>query len=390
MFSYLHSSNNNIDLSQGNKLLQNNNDLKKNIKQHLDLINTSSSKKLGSIIEALDSDDSTKIKNSINLNNVTKIEDEFNRVLINYTRNYNLLLTEILQNHSSSILQKYAGKNVVVGAPYNGKYYVNNYGFTYRYNNEDEWNKRPSSCGSEAIQITADEFSKLPSNNDMPAGKECGIAGYNIEDKTTGDMMWVDIKGVPHSYSKDIWKNRSESCKGVPAKKVNHSNIVALSPGKPMSEKSICNVLNVDPKLLENLSMLNEKLISLAKELLIDTEKLSVTDKNIKDKLNKLQSEIQNKIKVLEKDKSEFSDGKYNISNKFNSNLSSIREDSYLKVTSNYTMYLIWLIICIAIILLVVYIFLSDKESFVNDVILLIFGVILLYKIIGYFYKSVF
>ena len=224
----------------------------------------------------------------------------------------------------------------------------------------------------------------------MPVGMECGIAGYNIEDKTTGEIAWVDIKGLHHTYSKDIWKNRSESCKGIPLKQVNHSNIVALSPGTSMTEKSMCNRLNVDPKLLRNVATLNDKLISLAKELLVDTQRLAVTDVQLQHKLHKLRGEIQTKIETLEQDKKTFTTGRHNISNQFSPNLANIRQDSEFRVTSNYTRYLVWLVLCIIIMALSFYSLVSSKQSIVAQSIILVVAVIVLYKILVYIYNRLF
>ena len=387
MFSYLNSTNNNNnDLSQGNTLLHYDKITKKEVKPHLDLIGRSSSTKLGSIVEALQDDDSTKTKNNINLSNVTKLEDEFNRVLVNYTKNYNLLIGELLHNQSSTILQKYAGQNIKL-ADTKKIYYVNNYGFTHEYS---DFSKKANSCSSEPIEINREDFKKLPNADTMPTGMDCGIAGYNIEDKTTGDMAWIDIRGTSHTYSKNIWENRSETCKGIPVKQVNHSNIVALSPGTSMTEKTMCNRLNVDPKLLRNVAMLNEKLISLAKELLIDTEKLAVTDVELKHQLQKLRSEIQNKIGTLETDKTKLTTGRHDISNKFNPNLENIRRDTELRVTSNFTIYLVWLVLCIGIIALTIYSLLSSNQSIGAQAVILIVAIIVLYKILMYLYNSIF
>ena len=359
---------------------------KNEVKPHLALIETASSSKFGSVVEALQGENSTKAKNNINMSNITKLEDEFNRLLVSYSKNYKLLIEELIHNESSTILQKYAGKNVKMSGDKN-IYYVNNYGFTHKYG---DFSKKPSSCSSEPIEISKEDFNKLPASTTMPVGMECGIAGYNIEDKTTGEIAWVDIKGLHHTYSKDIWKNRSESCKGIPLKQVNHSNIVALSPGTSMTEKSMCNRLNVDPKLLRNVATLNDKLISLAKELLVDTQRLAVTDVQLQHKLHKLRGEIQTKIETLEQDKKTFTTGRHNISNQFSPNLANIRQDSEFRVTSNYTRYLVWLVLCIIIMALSFYSLVSSKQSIVAQSIILVVAVIVLYKILVYIYNRLF
>ena len=137
MFSFLNSNNNNnnnnnMDLSQGKSLLQYDKNTKNEVKPHLALIETASSSKFGSVVEALQGENSTKAKNNINMSNITKLEDEFNRLLVSYSKNYKLLIEELIHNESSTILQKYAGKNVKMSGDKN-IYYVNNYGFTHKY-----------------------------------------------------------------------------------------------------------------------------------------------------------------------------------------------------------------------------------------------------------------
>lgn len=389
MFSYLDSknnNNNNTDLSQGNSLLQHDKNTAKSVKPHLSLIGKSSSSNLGSVVEALQSDDSTKAKNNINLSNISKLDDEFNRVLVSYSKNYKLLVEELMHNESSKVLQKYAGKNVKL-ADSNKIYYVNNYGFTHEYS---DFSKKPNSCSSEPIEISPEDFKQLPASGTMPVGMECGIAGYNIEDKTTGEVAWVDIKGQHHSYPKNVWEKRSESCKGVPLKQVNHSNIVALTPVSQMTEESMCNRLNVDPKLLKNVATLNEKLISLAKELLADTERLAVKDVKIRQQLDKIRGNIQKKIGSLEQDKTSFTTGRYDVGNQPNQSLANIREDTDLRVTSNFTRYLLWLVLCIGLIVLSIYSLMSTRQSIISQAVILLVAVIVLYKILVYIYNSLF
>ena len=386
MFSFLNSNNNtNMDLAQGKTLLKYDKITKNEVKPHLALVGMSSSSKLGSIVEALQSDDSTQAKNNINLNNITQLEDKFNRVLVDYSKNYKLMIEELMYNETNTILQKYAGKNVKLAGS-SKMFYVNNYGFTHEYS---DFSKRPNSCSSEPIEITQEDFNKLPTNWKMPVGMDCGIAGYNIENKTTNENFWVDIRGIHHKYPNNVWENRSESCKSVPLKQVNNSNVVALTPGTPMTEQSMCNRLNIDPKLLKNVETLNKKLISLAKELLIDTEKLTVTDVQQRQQLQKLRSDIQTKIGTLEKDKTNLTTSRYNISNQFSPNLDNIRANSALIVTSNYTRYLIWLILCIGIITLTIYSLISNKQSMVAQGIIVLVALVVLYKILVPIYHKI-
>lgn len=295
-------------------------------------------------------------------------------------------MEELMNNDKSSILQKYAGKNISLAG--NKKiYYVNNYGFTHEYST-GSWKAKPNSCLFDPIEISNEDFGKLPKGDIMASGIDCDIAGYNIENKSSGDMTWVDIKGEHHSYTTSSWKNRSDSCKSVPTKNVNHTNVDAVISGTPMTDESTCNRLNVDPKILDNLTKLNRKLLTLAKELLVDANNLAVTDIELKYKLDDLKSDISSKISNLENDKTQFKMGKYDIGSKYNSNLASVRDDSQLKLDSNYTKYMLWLVICIGIISLTMYTSVSDDQSITAQVIILAIASIVLYQVLVYIYNS--
>ena len=77
-----------------------------------------------------------------------------------------------------------------------------------------------------------------------------------------------------------------------------------------MTTTSVCNNLNADPKILENLSRLNTTLLNLAKDMLIDIEKLSVEDMKLSGEVDHLKSSISQQIKKLKHDKNQFDKGK--------------------------------------------------------------------------------
>ena len=128
--------------------------------------------------------------------------------------------------------------------------------------------------------------------------------------------------------------------------------------------------------------------MTLAKELLVDANNLAVTDIELKYKLDDLKSDISSKISNLENDKTQFKMGKYDIGSKYNSNLASVRDDSQLKLDSNYTKYMLWLVICIGIISLTMYTSVSDDQSITAQVIILAIASIVLYQVLVYIYNS--
>lgn len=384
MFSLLNTSNN-IDLSQGKNFLQVNENNKYKLIPNLDLIGSNNN--IGSIVEAMSSGDSTQAKNTVNANNVSKLNDEFNRVMIEYIKNYQLLIEQVLQNQSNPILQKYSGKNVKLEGSDNETFYVNNFGFLQKYNN---FGKRPLSCAQEAIEISANDFIKLPKGEDMPSGVDCGLEGNNIEDKTTGNYSWINIKGERFNYPTDLWDKRSISCKKALVKPVNHSNIVALESSSNLKEDSMCDRLNADPKLLENVQKLNKKLTTLGEELLVDISKLSVKDIKTQEKINSTRNEISEKLKDLKKDNHGLNNGNFEISSQFNPNLEELRIDTNLRATSNFTRYLVFLIISILLLILTIYTLTSNNNNIIAQGVIALVCIYAIYLFLRYIYKLVF
>ena len=89
MFNFLSKSYNNSkdsdNLLQGRNLLINDQKITEKASSHLDLI---SRIQFGSVIEAIDGDDSTQNKNKVNVKKVSKKDDRFNRTLVLYSKNY--------------------------------------------------------------------------------------------------------------------------------------------------------------------------------------------------------------------------------------------------------------------------------------------------------------
>ena len=121
MFSLLNTSNN-IDLSQGKNFLQVNKNNEYKLIPNLDLIGSDDN--VGSIVEAMSGADSIQANNTVTASNVSKINDEFNQIMIEYIKNYQLLIEQVLKNQSNQLLQKYAGKNVKLQGSENEIFYV--------------------------------------------------------------------------------------------------------------------------------------------------------------------------------------------------------------------------------------------------------------------------
>ena len=110
MFSLLNTSNN-IDLSQGKNFLQVNKNNEYKLIPNLDLIGSDDN--VGSIVEAMSGADSIQANNTVTASNVSKINDEFNQIMIEYIKNYQLLIEQVLKKivdleewHNKETLEK--------------------------------------------------------------------------------------------------------------------------------------------------------------------------------------------------------------------------------------------------------------------------------------------
>ena len=389
MFDFL----NNENLNQGQLLMDRIKRLLKS-KSNIEGLTTSSNAPSGTSSNAIYSSEKIDNKSSDNYMSVKALEDEFNNTLVQYSTTYKTLMNELLSNINKPELKNYAGKNVMYN---NNIYYVNNYGVKRGYTNE-AWTAKPTSCSSNYIDISENDFNDLISGPNMGVGQACGIAGLNVEDETSKERAWIDIKGVKHKYTDDVWNNRSKSCQGAP-KSLSSSayiNIPEDSSNPSITPDFYCNKLNADPSLLKKLGSLNDRLLTLAKQLLKDTEKLSTTDVKLKSQLKSLGKKASKLMHNLEEDRKEFKDTLYNSNNQslsgdaYNSNISGIKQNSDYKLSSNYLQYIMWLIIVVVLILYASYAFSSESVSLTSTIIVLLVAIALLYYLATYIKYKIF
>ena len=322
--------------------------------------------------------------------NVGKLEQQFNKLLSQYTTQYNLLAKEIMTNNNQSVLQKYANHNV----KYNNNYYhVNEFGFAQGYDN-DAWNNRSVSCSQDPVEITSDEFSKLLGGPNMGKGQSCNVAGFNVENSDTGEASWVDIKGVRHVYPKDVWDKRNSSCTMTPRalSAEEYNNIIK---GSDMTESAFCERLNVDPKILQNLANLNKQLLSLGSQLLEETHKISASDDKLNTSIHGLQKSINSKLKQLQ-----YTDDLFNSNIKLghpgsgvmiggdalNRSIEASTRDSELILRMNYMKYIIALFLVIFLVIFSFSTFSQRSPSVVSSIIIVLVIIAVLYNFWNYIY----
>lgn len=339
----------------------------------------------------------TEIKINSNLkqnSNVVKLEQQFNRLLAQYTTQYQLMAKELMSNNNLSVLQKYANNNVKHN---NNYYHVNEFGFSQGYDN-DAWGNRSVSCSRDPVEITSDEFSKLLGGPNMGKGQACSVAGFNVENAENGEASWVDIKGVRHVYPKDVWDKRNASCTMTP-KALDATEYNSIVKGSDMTETSFCERLNVDPKILQNLANLNKQLLNLGTQLLQETHKISSNDATINTHIETLQKTINNKLKQLQHVDQSFNEsiklgnagsGVMIGGSALNHSIEASTRDSELILRMNYLKYIGGLLLVIFLVIFIFATFSSDRQSVVSVIILLLVAAALLYNFWNYIYLKFF
>lgn len=326
--------------------------------------------------------------------NIEKLEQQFNRLLAQYTTQYQLMANELMANNNLSVLQKYANHNVKHN---NNYYHVNEFGFAQGYDN-DAWGNRSVSCSQDPVEITSDEFSKLLGGPNMGKGQACNVAGFNVENAENGEASWVDIKGVRHVYPKDVWDKRNPSCTMTP-RALDATEYNSIVKGSEMTETTFCERLNVDPKILQNLANLNRQLLNLGTQLLEETHKLSASDTTLNNGIKILQKTISSKIKQLQQVDQSFNSsiklgnagsGVIIGNDAINHSIEASTRDSELILRMNYLKYIGGLLLVIFLVIFIFTTFSSDRQGVVSVIILLLVVVAVLYNFWNYIYLKFF
>lgn len=329
--------------NQGKLFLKNEKTYNQMVAPNLKLINETTIPNLHSVKEALQSSDSSQ-SNSSNYNNEysSELENEFNRTLVQYNRLHKEINEDLLKKEQSkNKIKNYLGK-VITEDDTNYKY-VNNFGYTHRYSDE-AWSENDNSCPNEALDVDNLNSFKLKGPS-MGIGQPCNVAGKNIQNKSTNEIAWVDIKGLKHVYPEDVWNNKNKSCNIKPIQ-IENDSYNAIPNGSPMTDTFICNKIDINPKTWDKLISLNKKLKDLAYKLLNEIEKLNNEDV----KINKI---IFQKKAILLDNIQEIDENRQNIylNQRQLVNVNAEKEDSELVLNSYFYRYVFWFILMLMILI---------------------------------------
>ena len=323
---------------QGDQLLKYND-------MHFDNINISRiletcDRSVCSIRETMDQNDSSNVNVSFKdlIKEIKNKEQIFNRKLKEYTDLQKSVNEEMVKkNEFYNINKNFLGKTV---SNHDTNYFINNFGYTHAYTH-DTWDNDNKSCPQSATSIKSKELSKFTKSVDMNTGQPCFIAGKIIKNDTSGEYAWVDLKGIKHIYTSEVWKNKHDTCK-IKIVSLNDTDYKAVPGGSNMTKYNPCMKLDIDPKNFLQLLKINDELISLAKELSQSMDKIVSNDSNISNKINNKKQKLEKYLNNLDDNR-----GKIKNYNKSIITLKAQEEDSYKEYNSQYYRYISWTLIAV-------------------------------------------
>lgn len=360
---------NDKSLDQGRQLNYFNRTYNKQIGPQLKKLQETGIPGLSSVTEAMDVSKPNVGVQTRKTDNVSELEDQFSKKLAEYNAAYKLFGEAIVKtNNADKEIQQYFGQAITSG---DGNYsYVNDYGYTHKYST-DAWSNNANSCPQDALSVDQSISSKMKSGPDMGYGQPCGIAGNNIQNDTTKEYAWVDIKGYKHVYSSNLWTSKSASC-DVPAITVSDAEYKAIPSGGNMTSTDKCIQLDIDPALWNKIMRLNDELLVLSEKLAQQLGKLVV--QNV---------ELQESKKMLAQTNHSLHNDRLALGH-YQTTIVTVeaeQEDTALLQRMRYLHLLAWLFLLVTVLSLTVHAFVVPASK-VSDVIGLIFGIILLFVIV--------
>ena len=267
----------------------------------LDILQTTSLPGVDSVVEAMDTNRPNVGVRTRKDDDIAAIEDDFNKKLISYAATFKLFSESVMKsNAADKNIKQYFGQAVTTT---DGNYsYINDYGYTHKYST-DAWSNNNVSCPSSSINIDDDEYKSMKPGPNIGSGQPCGIAGKNIQNIESSEFAWVDIKGVKHVYSSDLWKSKNESC-NVDSISLNDVEYNAIPSGGNMTSVDTCVQLDIDPAIWSRLMKENQALTELSKQLVLKIKDAVSEDSNLRDTTSEAREKLLSIINRMSVDNS--------------------------------------------------------------------------------------
>jgi len=365
-------------LRQGEKLIDYTNGYKKDVLPSIGLMEETTMPGVGSVVEAMDTQRPKVAVPHNNNDEITQLEDEYNKTLVEYERTYQLFSENVLEmRKKQKDTSKYFGQAITSS---DGNYkYVNDYGFTHKYST-NAWANNSPTCPSDAITVDDKLLKQFHKGPDMGEGQACGIAGKNIQNQDTNEISWVDIQGRRHIYSEDVWKTKEATC-NVPIVKLSAIEYNAIPEGGAMKSTDSCLQLDIDPAIWSKLMKLNDKLLMLSEVLATKLAELVVEDVELQMALQNMQNKLSQTVTKIKTDRN-------NIHN-YQATMvttSGELEDATLNQRMRYIQMIAWFFALIAVVALTVRAYTSDGSKLM-DYVGVIFAIIIIWVVSHWVYK---
>jgi hypothetical protein len=328
--------------------------------------------------------------------------NQFNQLLAQYTAQYKIMSDDLVQNNSKNILQKYANSNIKLD---NDFYFVNEYGYANKYDGTDNptTGTISSSCnfGEPPTEITQLEYNKLLPGRKQGANQPCVVAGYNVENSSTGEKSFVDIEGVKHIYSGEVWNKRNESCY-LDKKSIGDSEYKNIPLGDPMKDTTYCATIHVDPLVLEKLASLSKQLKELGTNTLTEINSIVATQEqtntNNLNNANFIKSSITEKLEQLNKSQQDIlrigdeynSTGDLGLVTDSSNTIKARNRDSQISVNMNYLKYIIGFLLTLFLVITTFYVFSYELSSPLLVLLLIILIIIVLFNFFSFMYNKLY
>lgn len=328
------------------------------------------------IVENMENMSSSKMANK---KRVTALEKEFNKTIAEYDVVYRQFSEQIIKsNKHDREIKKYFDEIITSG---DGNYsYVNDYGFTQKYS-KDAWADNAENCPNDPMSVTKTQMSKFQKGADIGLGQPCNVAGKNIQNEVTKEYAWVDIKGKKHIYSDKLWKKKNETC-NIPSISLTEKEYNAIPRGGNMTSTDECQQLKVDPKIMQKMTALNNKIEKLAKDMLIELDDLAIEDMELNMVMNDERAKLNNYIHRISEDKIKL--------NQYNTDYGSVianDQDTQLRKTSNYMHFVAWMFLVITIFSLLLHTFINPRSNTIDNFVVVI-GLVFIFVICRAIYNK--
>lgn len=370
-------SNRNANLGQGKELLGYTDEYVRVLKPHLRQLQLSTSPDVSSIVEALNTAESTDASHIESKNKISTLEERFNKTLGEYARTSDQI-NEMLLRHHHKRLDSHNGMIVTTDGD-QSFVYVNDYGFTHKYPRESP-NAKPlldQSCEKlKRAKIKQSVLDQLHKGRAMSPGEPCGIAGKNIRRGKSDEHAWISIDGLKHVYPSHVWKKKKESCQ-VPVVVLDDLAYDAIPSGSAMTTSTDCNRgAGVPPTEWHRLHKLNEELTHLTELLTNEVNDLVTSDMHLTRKLEEQKIQLAQHTSSLGNDRREIQ----RIQSDFQT-VVGVNQDARIQMRSDWLHYIVWFILAVTVISIVIHTARMNVPGKAAQIVVLIAALIAVYGV---------